>query len=268
MKKQKNRFWLLVFSLCPGAGHMYMGLMKMGLSFMLGFMGLIAVVGITEIAVLAVFPVTLYIYAFFHANNIGGMDAEQFAALEDEYLFGIGGWDTSRFKLNMNKRNRYIAAVVCIVIGVSMLWDQVFGMVRSYVGWDNPVMRDIYYFTSDRLPRVVIAIAVIWFGVSLLRGKKSEPLETDRRSEEDAYRKPAALPGEIAGDRKAYTGNADGQSADAMNMEEQKPDAEAQKAYGQNAEVHNMDGQRADAQKSEAESADKGNTYENEQGGE
>ena len=56
MKKQKNRFWLLVFSLCPGAGHMYMGLMKMGLSFMLGFMGLIAVVGITEIAVLAVFP--------------------------------------------------------------------------------------------------------------------------------------------------------------------------------------------------------------------
>ena len=154
------------------------------------------------------------------------------------------------------------------MIGVSMLWDQVFGMVRSYVGWDNPVMRDIYYFTSDRLPRVVIAIAVIWFGVSLLRGKKSEPLETDRRSEEDAYRKPAALPGEIAGDRKAYTGNADGQSADAMNMEEQKPDAEAQKAYGQNAEVHNMDRQRADAQKSEAESADKGNAYENEQGGE
>lgn len=65
MKKQKNRFMLFVFSLCPGAGHMYMGLMKMGLSFMLGFMGLIAVVGITEIAVLAVFPVTLYIYAFF-----------------------------------------------------------------------------------------------------------------------------------------------------------------------------------------------------------
>jgi len=154
------------------------------------------------------------------------------------------------------------------VLGVCMLWDLGFGMVRSYVGWDNPIMRDIYYFTSDRLPRVVIAIAVIWFGVSLLRGKKFESAETDRRSEEDAYRKPAALPGEIAGDRKAYTGNADGQSADAMNMEEQKPDAEAQKAYGQNAEVHNMDGQRADAQKSEAESADTGNAYENEQGGE
>ena len=180
MKKQKNRFWLFVFSLCPGAGHMYMGLMKMGLSFMLGFMGMIAVVSITQLAVLAVFPVTLYIYAFFHANNIGGMDAAQFAALEDEYLFGIGAWDTSRFKLNMNKRNRNIAAVVCIVLGVCMLWDLGFGMVRSYVGWDNPIMRDIYYFTRDRLPRAVIAIAIIWFGVSLLRGKKFESAETDR----------------------------------------------------------------------------------------
>lgn len=207
MKKQKNRFWLFVFSLCPGAGHMYMGLMKMGLSFMLGFMGMIAVVSITQLAVLAVFPVTLYIYAFFHANNIGGMDAAQFAALEDEYLFGIGAWDTSRFKLNMNKRNRNIAAVVCIVLGVCMLWDLGFGMVRSYVGWDNPIMRDIYYFTRDRLPRAVIAIAIIWFGVSLLRGKKFESAETDRRSEADDYRKPAALPGEVIEERRADTEN-------------------------------------------------------------
>ena len=71
--------------------------------------GLDALGLITQLAVLAVFPVTLYIYAFFHANNIGGMDAEQFAALEDEYLFGIGAWDVSRFNLNMNKRNRTIA---------------------------------------------------------------------------------------------------------------------------------------------------------------
>ena len=34
MKKQKGKFLLFVFSLCPGAGHMYMGLMKMGVSVM------------------------------------------------------------------------------------------------------------------------------------------------------------------------------------------------------------------------------------------
>lgn len=215
MKKQKNRFWLFVFSLCPGAGHMYMGLMKMGLSFMLGFMGMIVVVSITQLAVLAVFPVALYIYAFFHANNIGGMDAEQFAALEDEYLFGIGEWDTSRFKLNMNKRNRNIAAVVCIVLGVCMLWDLGFNMLRSYVGWDNPVMREIYYFTRNALPRIIIAVGVIWFGVSLLRGKKIEFAENDRRVEADYAERPTALIGQKEEERKP----------DGHNVEEQKADA-------------------------------------------
>lgn len=194
MKKQKNRFWLFVFSFCPGAGHMYLGLMRMGLSFMLGFMLLIAVVAITGIDVLAVLPFTLYIYSFFHANNIGGMDAEQFAALEDEYLFGIGEWDTSRFKLT--KKSRNIAAVVCIVLGICMLWNVGFGMLRDYVGWDNPVIRAVYYTMRDEVPRLIIAIGVIWFGVSLLRGKKVDFAENDRQVEAESAKKPVILIGQ------------------------------------------------------------------------
>ena len=182
-EEPKNRFWLFVFSLCPGAGHMYMGLMKMGLSFMLGFMGMIAVVAVTEIAVLAVLPVTLYIYSFFHANNIGGLSAEEFAVLEDEYLFGIGEWDTSRFKLN--RKNKNIAAVVCIVLGVSMLWNVGFGMIRDYVGWDNRYIKAVYYTMRDDLPRAVIALAIIWFGVSLLRGKKEDIMKSEKVEEKE-----------------------------------------------------------------------------------
>lgn len=162
---------------------MYMGLMKMGLSFMLGFMGMIAVVAVTEIAVLAVLPVTLYIYSFFHANNIGGLSAEEFAVLEDEYLFGIGEWDTSRFKLN--RKNKNIAAVVCIVLGVSMLWNVGFGMIRDYVGWDNRYIKAVYYTMRDDLPRAVIALAIIWFGVSLLRGKKEDIMKSEKVEEKE-----------------------------------------------------------------------------------
>lgn len=175
MKKKKNKFWLFVFSLMPGAGHLYIGFMKMGLSFMTGFLLSCAVVGITNIAVLAVFPVIIYVYAFFHANNIGGLDDEQFDAMEDAYLFGFADMDYSRFKLN--RKNRNIAAVVLIILGVCMLWNVGFGMLRDYMGWDNPVIRTIYYFVQDELPRAVIAIAVIWFGVSLMRGKKETAAE-------------------------------------------------------------------------------------------
>ena len=174
MKKQKSRFWLFLFSLFPGAGHMYLGLMRMGLSFMFGFMLSVALMNITGLDVLVVLPLTIYIYSFFHANNIGGMDDEAFAVLEDEYLLGFGDIDRDRFRLD--QRNRNLAATVLIILGICMLWNVGFGMIRDYVGWDNPVIKAIYYTMRDDVPRVVIAIAIIWFGVVLLRGKKESNL--------------------------------------------------------------------------------------------
>ncbi|MDE7246314.1 MAG: hypothetical protein K2N43_00330 [Lachnospiraceae bacterium] len=172
MKKKKNRFWLFVCSLFPGAGHMYIGFMKMGLSLMLGFMLSIAVIAVTQIDVLAVISITIYVYAFFHANNIGGLDDEAFAAMEDEYLFGFANINYDR--LQMNRKNRNIAAAVLIIFGVCMLWNVGFGMVRDYVGWNDPMIRVIYYTLRDDVPRAVIALVVIWVGVRLLRGKKEE----------------------------------------------------------------------------------------------
>ena len=174
MKKKKSRFWLFLFSLFPGAGHMYLGLMRMGLSFMFGFMLSVALMNITGLDVLVVLPLTIYIYSFFHANNIGGMDDETFAALEDEYLLGFGDIDRDRFR--MDRRNRNLAAAVLIILGISMLWNVGFGIVRDYIGWDNPFIKAIYYTMRDDVPRIVIAIAIIWFGVVLLRGKKESNL--------------------------------------------------------------------------------------------
>lgn len=187
MKKKKSKFWLFVFSFWPGAGHMYLGFMKMGVSLMLGFLLSIAVVSITNIGVLAVFPITLYIYSFFHANNIGGLDDGQFAAMEDAYFFGLEGMNFDRFRLE--RKNRKILAVVFIVLGVCMLWNVGFDLLRDYVGWDNPVMKAIYYTVRDELPRCVIAIAIIWFGTVLLRGKKiaveeKTPGEQEKQTEE------------------------------------------------------------------------------------
>lgn len=171
MKKKKNRFWLFILSLWPGAGHMYMGFMKMGLSFMLGFMVLLIVVSITNIGALTVLPITLYVYSFFHANNIGGLDDENFMAMEDTYLFGLDGIGNRQVKVD--QKSKKIIAVVLIVIGLYMLWNLAFELLRGLLGWDNPILKAIYYFMRDDVPRAVIAIAIIWFGVVLLRGKKN-----------------------------------------------------------------------------------------------
>lgn len=180
MKNKKNRFWTFVFSLCPGAGHLYMGFMKMGLSFLMGFMISIALVNLTGLDVLAVFSVVIYIYAFFHANNIASLNDERFYAMEDKYLLGLEDIGETRFRLN--QKSRSIAAVALILIGICMLGKLGFSMIWEYVGLDNPVMRLLFYTVRNVVPRVLMAIAVIWFGLELLRGKKL-PMEDENALE-------------------------------------------------------------------------------------
>lgn len=179
MKKKKNRFWLFILSLVPGAGHMYMGFMKTGLSFMLGFMVLCVIVSITGISDFAVFPIVMYVYSFFHANNIGGLDDESFAAMEDTYLFGLDG--VGKHQLTIGQKGKKAVAVVLIVIGLYMLWNVIFEILRGFFGWDNPILKAVYYIMRDDIPRAVLGIAVIWFGMVLLRGKKT----ADRQTEEN-----------------------------------------------------------------------------------
>ena len=170
MQRKKSRFWLFLFSFMPGAGEMYMGFMKMGLSLMLGFMILVAIVGYTNLGVLAVFPVAMYIYSFFHANNLSSLDDVTFHKIEDQYLFGFDGIEHMNVKLN--GRNRKIAAVILIVLGVMMLWQVIFNLLCDIFGWDNRFLSAIYYFVRDDLPRAVVGIAVIWAGLALIRGKR------------------------------------------------------------------------------------------------
>ena len=45
MPTQKRGFWLFIFSLIPGAGEMYMGFFKQGISIMTLFWGIVAISG-------------------------------------------------------------------------------------------------------------------------------------------------------------------------------------------------------------------------------
>lgn len=181
MQKKKSRFWLFIWSLIPGAGQMYLGFMKMGLSLILGFMVLIAVAALTNLGVLAIFPVALYIYSFFHANNLGALNDAEFYSIKDQYLFGMEGLDSiEKMRIGISRKYRKIAAAVMIVIGVIMLWNMVFDCLVDIFGWNNLYLRMIITFMNYRMPRAVIAVAVIWIGISLIRGKKVDYIEEDR----------------------------------------------------------------------------------------
>ena len=101
MTKKRNGFLRFCCSLLPGAGEMYMGFMKMGLSLMSMFFGIIVAASIFELGPLAVLAVIAWFYSFFHVHNLAGLSDEEFYAVEDDYLFhlsGEGGKDKSFVK--------------------------------------------------------------------------------------------------------------------------------------------------------------------------
>ncbi len=166
---------------------MYMGFMQMGLSLMLGFMILTAIVGLTNLGALAIFPFALYAYSFFHANNLATLDDRSFHMIRDEFLFGFGNIGHRQWRLE--GRNRTIAAAILIILGIMMLWQVCFNILCDIFGWDNVFLSKIYYFVRDELPRAVVGIAVIWVGLALIRGKKirieEEGFATEDRTERD-----------------------------------------------------------------------------------
>lgn len=176
MRKKKNRFLLFCFSFLPGAGEMYFGFMKTGISLLSIFAICTMLTGYTGIGILAFAPFVVWVYSFFHANNLGALSDEEFYRIQDGYLFGLSETGIDSIKDSIAGKYRKAFAIILIILGASMLWQTFCRILRHLVG------NDFYYayisrFTgivSDDIPKVIIALVIIWLGVKLIQGKKEE----------------------------------------------------------------------------------------------
>ena len=114
MIKKKNKGWTFIFSLIPGAGEMYMGFMKRGLSIMALFWGMIAVATCLNIGPLTIVLPVIWCYSFFEVHNMNGMTDEEFYALVDDYVFHLG---EESFRSRMNGSQNKIIAAIFMPIG-------------------------------------------------------------------------------------------------------------------------------------------------------
>ena len=78
-------------------------------------------------------------------------------------------------------RYRKLAAVVLILIGISILWNNLLDLIWYII---PDFMQDFVSVLSYRLPQTVLGIAIIVAGVWMIRGKKRELLD-EKEEEED-----------------------------------------------------------------------------------
>lgn len=182
MTKKKSGFWTFLFSWLPGAGEMYMGFMKMGISLMGLFWGIIALSIFFNTGFLMLIDVVVWFYSFFHANNLHAIDDEEFYALEDHYLIPIDMDREFWNKITITKYRRILAGIL-ILFGAAVLWNSLLDLLY----WILPEFIWGYVGTVSRyIPQIVLGVGIIAVGLMLIRGKKQELLEEEDRGDEHA----------------------------------------------------------------------------------
>lgn len=172
MTNKKNKFFTFCFSLIPGAGEMYLGFYKMGISLMVLFSALCFIVSYLDINSTILFLPVIWFYSFFHVHNLNALPDEEFYALEDNWILPLGE-DNYGLKEWAGKHRKLIAGIL-ILFGISILWSNLTGFMYDFVNimpFSNYIGNFVYR-TSHAVPQAVIAFLILVLGVNLIRNKK------------------------------------------------------------------------------------------------
>ena len=172
---KKSSFLTILFSLFPGAGHMYLGLMKKGASLMLLFCILFAVSGFLDLTFLLVFLPVIWFYSFFDAINLLHIPYEQRIEQEDHFLFDLDGLLKKDWRSILKKRH-LLVGIVCIFFGCWTLFHNILG---PYLYQLREVMPWLYHL-FDSLPTLLVATAIILLGIYLVIGGKRKDAAPDQ----------------------------------------------------------------------------------------
>lgn len=164
----KNGLLTLLFAFIPGAGQMYQGYMKRGLSLML------MCCAICVLAVLfspiAFFLLLVFMYSFFDTLNLRAQIALGNAPADD-YLVHLDPKDKrlARLLLDSHKLVGWLLIAFGALIAYQNLIMNIFGDLVYRWGHSSPVFRALY-LVMDSLPDVVVCVVLIVCGVWLVKG--------------------------------------------------------------------------------------------------
>ena len=160
MQKQKRGFWLFIFSLIPGAGEMYMGFKKQGISIMFLFWGVFAIGACTGMDWLVFLIPIIWFYSFFNVHNLKSLSEEEFYSIEDSYVLHMDelAGDIS----SLLKHHGKITAILLIFLGASILWNTLVDFLYMIL---PGYLADVIGRFTYHLPQLVIAAAIIFTGI-------------------------------------------------------------------------------------------------------
>lgn len=164
---KKNMFFTFCFSFIPGAGQMYQGYMKRGLSIMI-LLGIAwALTSIVSMPLFAIPIPIIFAYSFFDTFNIRnkiGTDAQG----EDQFIWESTSIGNTLNKLNTKKKGTWVG-IILIFIGVYLLFNSVIRQIAYNldIEWLYISIRTVMNY----LPPILIAAVCIGAGIKFISKK-------------------------------------------------------------------------------------------------
>lgn len=181
----KNGILTFLFAFCPGAGQMYQGYMKRGLSLITMFC--VAFGAGTLLEVLYVAMPIVWMYSFFDTFNLRAQIIAD-TAPEDDYLVHFDPRDKrlARALLDSHKLVGWLLIAFGALIAYQNLIMNTLGDLVYRWGHSSPVFRALY-LVMDSLPDVVVCVILIVCGVWLVKGPHpTKKLDASKDVPEDA----------------------------------------------------------------------------------
>lgn len=150
----------LFFALMPGAGHMYLGLVRQGIQLMLLFFSIIFMSASFEMEFLAVFLPIIWFYSIFDVR----LKSVKEDPLIDADLPIFAEVASMKYFSNSNLVEKYIAYILIIMGASSMINNLIIPLLSRYI--------DYYYIRCFK--SLVISILLVSIGIFMLKGKKSK----------------------------------------------------------------------------------------------
>lgn len=162
MPKKQNKTLTVIFSFLPGAGHMFMGFMKRGVSLMSLFFLIIFLSTWLETGPLLYALPVLWFYSFFDSINMAWANDQEFAGFQDGYLFKSES--LSRFNEKISNRGALYGGILLVFFGVYLI-------LRKLVAW---FCFELLSGVVAVFPQIFLGIVIILIGFWLIVGKKRE----------------------------------------------------------------------------------------------
>lgn len=173
---KKNGILTFLFAFVPGAGQMYQGYMKRGLSLITLFF-LCIMAGMLLLEQLVLTALIVWIYSFFDTFNLRAQFIAG-TAPADDYLVHFNTKD-ARLTLFFRDSHKLVGWAL-IALGAMVAYQNIIMRVLGDVMWrwgQNSSFFRAVYLMLDELPEVVVCVALIVCGVWLVRGPKGKKAE-------------------------------------------------------------------------------------------